>query len=63
MRRTAAPPCEELRDGRLELRADGAVDEEVAGSVDDQQAVVERREAEEPNGRSEFCETTMSQHF
>ncbi len=47
-------PGEKFRDGCLELCTDGAVDEEVAGSVDDEQAVVERREAEEPDGWSEF---------
>ena len=55
--RTTAPASEELGDGRLELGADGAVDQEVAGGVDDQQAVVERRKAEEPDRRSKFWKT------
>ena len=49
-----APTTEELGDGRLEFGADWAVDEEVARRVDDQEAVIERREAEEPNRGSKF---------
>ena len=53
-RRAASPPAEKFRNCCFEFSADRTVDEEVAAGVDDEQAVVERREAEEPNRRSEL---------
>ncbi len=50
----ADEPGEKFGYGCFELGAHGAVDEEVAGCVDDEQAVVKGGEAEEPYRRSEF---------
>ena len=44
---------EKVADGRLEFVPDRDVDEEIAARIDDEQPVVERREAKEPHGRSE----------